>query len=151
MICIDSILMRYPHPNIEFIVRIGSDCSSVLDTLWISSPVITILRYLHQVIREIFLIKRRQKTKIIRSKIWAYQDDRMRLEDLSQFKLLNVKCDSRAKFLIQQEERETVPFSFELSSPYLSYKSSILVLNTKESMLVSMSVLRTSEYISRKL
>ena len=47
MTCIDSILTRYPHPNIEFIVRIGSDCSSVLDTLWISSPVITMSKHLH--------------------------------------------------------------------------------------------------------
>jgi len=30
---IDSVLARYPHPDIEFTVRIGSDCSSILDTL----------------------------------------------------------------------------------------------------------------------
>ena len=46
-ICIDSILMRYPYLNIEFTVRIGSHCSSVLDTLWLSSLVITMSRHLH--------------------------------------------------------------------------------------------------------
>ena len=59
MKCIDSVLARYPYPDTEFTVRIGSNCSSVLDTLWISSPVITMLRHLYQVVREIFLIKRR--------------------------------------------------------------------------------------------
>ena len=89
--------------------------------------------------------------KIIESKIRAHQDNRMRMEDLSWFELLNVKCDSRVKSLIQQEEREIVPFPFELSFLYLSSKSSNLVLNTKESMLVSILVSRTREYISGKL
>ena len=77
---------------------------------------------------------------IIGSKIKAHQDNRMRLEDLSWFELLNIKCNSRAKCLIQQEERETVPFPFELSSLYLLSRSSNLVLNTKESTLVSISL-----------
>ena len=89
--------------------------------------------------------------KIIERKIRAHQDNRIRMEDLSWFKLLNIKCNSRAKSLIQQEEREIVPFSFELSSSYLSSKSSNLVLNTKESMLISMLVSRTSKYVSEKL
>ena len=44
---IDSVLVRYPHSDTEFTMGIGSNCSSVLDTLWISSPVIIMSRYLY--------------------------------------------------------------------------------------------------------
>ena len=59
LICINSILSRYPYPSKAFTIQIGSNCSGFLDTLWITSLVITILRYLQQVIREILLIKRK--------------------------------------------------------------------------------------------
>ena len=33
LICIDSILSRYPYPSKAFTIQIGSDCSDFLDTL----------------------------------------------------------------------------------------------------------------------
>jgi hypothetical protein len=41
LICIDSILSRYLYPSKAFTIQIGFDYSSILDTLWITSPVIT--------------------------------------------------------------------------------------------------------------
>ena len=47
MVCIDSILLRYPHPTTVIIIEIGSDCSNVLDSLWISIPIISMNKHLH--------------------------------------------------------------------------------------------------------
>ena len=57
IVCIDSILSRYPHPTTAIIIEIGSDCSNILDSLRISIPIISMNKHLHQVIREIHLIK----------------------------------------------------------------------------------------------
>ena len=62
-----------------------------------------------------------------------------------------MKCDSRAKHLIQHEDRQAIPFTFELSSPCSSSRLNNLFLNTKASMLVTMSTLRESAHVSEKL
>ena len=59
IVCIDSILSRYPHFSTIIIIEIGSDCSNILDSLQISIPIISMNKHLHQVIREIHLIKTR--------------------------------------------------------------------------------------------
>lgn len=88
---------------------------------------------------------------IIGSKTKAHQDVKKRLEDLSWFELLNVKCDSRANHLIQHEDRHAISFPIYLSSPCLSSRLNNLLLNTKEIMLVTMSMSRARAHVSEKL
>jgi len=134
MVCIDSILSRYPHPTTTIIIEIGSDYSNILDSLRISIPIISMNKHLHQVIREIHLIKTRWSIRIKLNKIIAHQDNRKAISELTWYKLLNVKCNMIAKRLIQFEERQCVPFPFKLASPYLISRESKLVLNSKESL-----------------
>ena len=60
-------------------------------------------------------------------------------------------CDSREMHLIQHEDRQAILLPFEISSSHLSSRLNNLVLNTKESMLVTMSISRVSSYVSEKL
>jgi len=51
------------------------------------------------------LIKTRWGIRIKPTKIIAHQDDRKAISELTWYELLNVKCNMRAKSLIQFEER----------------------------------------------
>ena len=62
-----------------------------------------------------------------------------------------MKCNERAKYLIQSEERDFVPFPFDLSSPYLISKESKLVLNFKDSLYLTISSAATKSFFSSKL
>ena len=84
-------------------------------------------------------------------KIQAHEDEKKALSELTWFEYLNVKCDERAKYLIQSEERDFVPFPFDLSSPYLTLKESKLVLNSKDSLYLTILNAATKSFVSSKL
>ena len=54
---VDYILWRSLYPSQAFNLKIGSDCKSVLNSLYNTSPVITLSTYLHQVVQEIGLLR----------------------------------------------------------------------------------------------
>ena len=54
---IDHILSRYPHLSMAFAIKIGSNYQSVIYSLWNTSLVITLNTYLHQIVREISIIR----------------------------------------------------------------------------------------------
>ena len=56
---VDYILSRSPHPSQAFNLKIGSDCKSVIYSLWNASLVIALSAHLHQVAREIGLLRDR--------------------------------------------------------------------------------------------
>ena len=97
------------------------------------------------------MIKTRWGIRIKPTKIIAYQDDKKAISEFTWYELLNVKCDMRAKRLIQFEERQCIPFPFELASPYLTSRESKLVLNSKESLYLAISKERTKTFLSNKL
>ena len=46
-ISVDSILSRFSYPSIVFETKISSNCQSVIDSLWNTSPIITLNKYLY--------------------------------------------------------------------------------------------------------
>ena len=64
---------------------------------------------------------------------------------------LNTKCDKRAKKLICNKHREVVPFPFSLQSSYATSSISNLTLNTKDNILISISLIVAKPYLQKKL
>ena len=62
-----------------------------------------------------------------------------------------IKCDGRTKKLIRKETRDIVPFPFKLQSSYVTSIFNHLTLNTKDSILVAISLAQAKEYLQKKL
>ena len=71
---IDHILLKYPYLSMAFAIKIGSNCQSVIYSLWNTSSVITLNTYLYQIVREISIIRDKLLAKIVAVKIVVYQD-----------------------------------------------------------------------------
>ena len=97
------------------------------------------------------MIVRQWDLDLTLEKVKAYQDDIIRLEDLTWSKYLNTLCNSRAKELIQKENILEVEFLFTLLSGYVTSLYCKTVLNDKESMEIAMSLATVSEYLQSKL
>ena len=69
---IDFILSCFPYPSKAFDLKIRSDYQSVLHSLWNTSLVIILNAHLHQVVREIGLIREKWSVNIMSIKIVAY-------------------------------------------------------------------------------
>ena len=65
--------------------------------------------------------------------------------------MLNVQCDLRAKNLTHSECQSIVLFHLDLFSTYLSHATCYLVLKTKESAIIAMSISQAKDYVSDKL
>ena len=81
----------------------------------------------------------------------AYQDEVKSRNDLSLLEDLNVQCDEKAKSLIINEINKIVPFSFSLSSPFITSVFTQQILNTKDDVLLYISLAQSKEYLQKKL
>ena len=80
-------------------------------------------------------------------KIKAHQDQTKSIDQLMWLEFLNTKCDQHKKELIRKKTRDIVPFLFELQSPYVTSIFNHLTLNTKDSILVAISLTQAKEYL----
>ena len=54
---VDLILLIYPYPSIAIEIGVGSDCLLELHNLWSNKTIFLMSQYMHQVVKEIYLIK----------------------------------------------------------------------------------------------
>ena len=89
---------------------------------------------LHQVVREIMLVKQECLHQLVTVKVDAHQDEVTSYTNLSFHERLNVHCDAAAKQLIRQaiQNGRHIPFPFELQSPTVVHSSTNKVLSTIE-------------------
>ena len=76
--------------NSTISIIIGTDCTAVINRLLSDSPVTNFSTFLHQIVREIRLIRTKIKIDIIPKKIKAHLNDYLAWDALS-------LCDSTAK------------------------------------------------------
>ena len=72
MVSIDTILSLSPHLRVPLETSIRSDCQSIIDTLLNISPVIMLNKHLHQIVREIGLLRDKWQVKIKPIKVKAH-------------------------------------------------------------------------------
>lgn len=147
---VDYVFLRSPHPSQAFNLKIGSDCKSVLHSLWNASLVTTLSTYLHQVAEEIGLLRDRWLAIVKPIKI-ADQDRLKSHDQLSWLEFLNTKYDKQVKELICNEKRELVPFPFSLQSACATSSMNNLTLNMKENINVAISLSAAEPYLRKKL
>ena len=102
-------------------IMILSDCESVLNFLYSFLKIKLNLSKLYPIKREILRIKTIYKIKIVTFKVVAYQDDKLPNYKLLFLEKVNIICNKKAKLLIQQENRKSIPFPFQLTLPYIMY------------------------------
>ena len=83
MEAIDYILSTHPHPSKSFVVEIESDYLSVLKVLWNNKQIFSSSQYLHQIVREIYLLKMKWKIEFQPFKIEAHQDNLKEFNELT--------------------------------------------------------------------
>ena len=97
---------------------------------------ITLNTHLHQIVRDIGLIRDKWLAKIVAVKIKTHQDRTKSKDQFNWLEFLNIECDERAKELIRKETRNIVPFPFELQYPHVTSTLNYLTLDTKDSVII---------------
>ena len=83
-------------------------------------------------------------------KIKVYLDNHLEWHELSFLEKENVYCDSAAKELILNKTRLSVPFPFQLSSPYFLTPSGT-ILSSSSDLYLQLSIIHTTPYLQKKL
>ena len=108
-------------------------------------------RHLYQLLCQIKIILSKQGIIINPFKIKAHQDNILAFDSLSENENLNAKYDSRAKQLINEENRYYIPFPFILYSVYLSTFDNKKILNSTNALRLKMSLSQAKLWLEKKL
>jgi len=122
-------------------IRITSDYAAVINFLHQLRSTISNKAILHQIKREILLIKEKINLQITPFKVTGYQDKLIPFNKLSFLEKVNTICNQKVKSLIRSETRETIPFPFVLSSLYILINNKIISQHHELEQQISISMM----------
>ena len=145
-------LFTNSNSSVKINLGITTDCLSVIHALNKQQKVISMNTDLHLNAYELAILRSKRFKSLKCIKVEDHKDGIYKLEELTLIEQLNVKCDARAKALIQNTTDNTVIlFLLQLSSAYVTNKDSQLVLNYPKDILRQAHLSHCKEHLSRTL